>query len=530
MPTALPPSLGRLAVVLLALAVVPALALVAVQVYVQSESERQLAQIRDQQLDGLLFSVNQDAWDVASVWADRLARETATNEGGMGAQAFLAATPAVRLVVEGDTSGRSWTAIGSNVPPGLRADGDTLGTGGVQATPQTLSTLFERERVALLLDQHAVGYRKLEPVALDGGGLALVFVADGLEASDPPRLLGMILDPVPFVGAVVMPKLREVAQGGVSFAVFMGDAEDPVASTSPVDRSEVQRERPLWLLPAYTVGVRVGEGSAEVALRRRLFQSLLLIGGVTAALGVGALVVWRGVRREVEVARLREDFVSNVSHELRTPLALIRMYSESLAQGRVPPERLGRYYDTIVAETERLSRLVGNVLHFNRFERGTASLSRAPIDVSALAAEIGERYRPVIERDGGTLALDLASDLPAVSGDRDLLSEALVNLIDNAVKYGGGQVEVGTERQGDGVALAVADRGPGIHRDDAERVFEPFVRLQPTSTDGLVHTAKGTGLGLALVQRIAASHGGTATVEPRDGGGSVFRLTLPSHA
>ena len=267
----------------------------------------------------------------------------------------------------------------------------------------------------------------------------------------------------------------------------------------------------------------------EATLRRRVLQSLGLFGGVSLILAAGALFAWRGVRREVEVARLREDFVSNVSHELRTPLALIRMYAESLAQGRVKDERTPRYYATIVAESERLSRLVENVLHVNRFERGTVRVTRKPVDLSQLAAEIGERYRPVVERDGGTLRLDLA-DVPSVQGDPDLLSEALVNLIDNAVKYGGGDIEVSTRPAANGALVRVSDRGPGIAEGERQRVFEPFVRLQPASPAGLVHTAKGTGLGLALVQRIAVSHGGAASVHARDGGGSVFQLAIPTHA
>ncbi|MEM0961997.1 MAG: HAMP domain-containing sensor histidine kinase [Bacteroidota bacterium] len=516
--------LRRLAIALLALAIVPAGAFALLQSRIQGESERQLAQIRDEQLDGLLFSVNQDAWDTASLWADRLTR--AADDGVESASGFLDATPAVRYAVEADTALGSMASLGSPVPADLRSEEDTT---GIDVAPRfDLGAVFPVERIRLLLDQREAGYRRLEPVAVDGG-LALVFVAEGPRPNDAPRLLAMVLDPGPFVADVVMPKLRDVAQGGVDLGVFVDGQEAPIASTASMVAADIERERPLWLLPEHTVGARVGEGSVEATLRRRVLQSLGLFGGVSLILAAGALFAWRGVRREVEVARLREDFVSNVSHELRTPLALIRMYAESLAQGRVKDERKPRYYDTIVAESERLSRLVENVLHVNRFERGTVSVTRKPVDLSQLAAEIGERYRPVVERDGGTLRLDLA-DVPSVQGDPDLLSEALVNLIDNAVKYGGGDIEVSTRPAANGALVRVSDRGPGIAEGERQRVFEPFVRLQPDSPDGLVHTAKGTGLGLALVQRIAVSHGGAASVHARDGGGSVFQLAIPTHA
>ncbi|PAP76601.1 sensor histidine kinase [Rubrivirga marina] len=537
MPASPPRALRRLAGALLALAIVPALAFAAAQAVVQSESEARLAEIRDEQLDGLLFSVNQNAWDVASTWADRLGQPSFRVESGSSsaeaARAFLEATPAVRFVFA--TSPARADVLYYGLPAPVRTEGDTTGYGLYAPYATGAEQIDVRETlpdalVERLLAQQALGYRKLEPVALDSGGLLLVFAAAPVNGPTP-RILGMAVDPSPFVETVVMPTLREVGRGGVEFGVFREGEAEPIASTAAMSRAEITRQRPLWLLPGYVVGVRVGEGSAEEALRRRAWQSVLLFGGVTLVLGAGALFAWRGVRQEVEVARLREDFVSNVSHELRTPLALIRMYGESLAEGRVPDDKKPRYYSTIVAETERLSRLVGNVLHFNRFERGTARIDRRPLDLGALAAEIGERYRPVVEREGCALRLDLPESALPILGDHDALAEALVNLIDNAVKYGdGGPVEVAARRADGSALVEVADRGPGIPPADRERVFEPFVRVQPASADGLVHTAKGTGLGLALVRRIAEAHDGTATVSARAGGGSVFRISLPSHA
>ncbi|GAB5537720.1 MAG: hypothetical protein Rubg2KO_39690 [Rubricoccaceae bacterium] len=525
MSSSSPSALRRLAGVLLALAVVPALAFAAAQVFVQSESEAQLAQIRDEQLDGLLFSVNQNAWDVATTWADRLAWLRAddgnpTSIDWEAAQAFLSVTTAVSSFVVADTSLENVAVIEALVGAGAPVD-----TAAVLAAiaPSTIRSL---------LSQHAAGYRKLEPIPFPDGRLGLVFVADGAgsrDADGPPRVLCMIVEPEPFVQNVVMPKLREVALGGVELGVFRAEQSEPLAATAPLAHADVERERPLWLLPAHTVGARVGEGSAEAALRRRLLQTLLLLGGVTLVLGAGAWVAWRGVSREIEVARMREDFVSNVSHELRTPLSLLRMYGESLSQGRVPEGRQQRYFDTIVAESERLSRLVSNVLHFNRFERGTATMTMQALDLNTLVGDLTDRYRPIVEREDRQLEVALADTLPSVQADPDTLSEALVNLIDNAVKYGGtGVIHVSTVHQPGTVAIEVADRGPGIDPADRERVFDPFVRVQPDSDDGLVHTAKGTGLGLALVRRIAQAHGGTASVSPRSGGGSVFRITLPT--
>ncbi|MEM6328304.1 MAG: hypothetical protein AAF791_14410, partial [Bacteroidota bacterium] len=229
-----PRALRRLAVALLALAIVPAGAFAVLQGVIQSESERQLAQIRDDQLDGLLFSVNQDAWDTASLWADRLTRATADTTDFQQRFGFLSGNPAIRYVVESDTTGNITACYGAAVPPGLRTEGDT--TGYALAPRVDRDSLFMPDRVRLLLSQHAAGYRKLEPVPLEGG-LALLFVADGEASADPPRLLAMVLDPGPFVDDVVMPKLRDVAQGGVDLGVFVEGESAPIASTGEIPLS-----------------------------------------------------------------------------------------------------------------------------------------------------------------------------------------------------------------------------------------------------------------------------------------------------
>ncbi|HYE57103.1 MAG TPA: HAMP domain-containing sensor histidine kinase [Rhodothermales bacterium] len=533
-------SLRRLAGALLALAVVPALVFAAFQVFAQAESEALLARVREEQLSSILFAVNQHAWEVADVWAGRLARVPVEQPRGPAGldpsalEAFMRSAPPVQDVLSGDTALTSVFSREAHSRATLDAQEAARGLpmwptehAGVRA----FQTALTPARLGRLLDQYRQGYRRLDPVPLSRDRLALAFIADGPAPGAPPRVLGLVLEPRPFVERVVMPKLREVSQGGLEFGVFLQGRDEPLVRTGTLRRGDVERARPLWILPGYTLGVRPSQSSAEAVLRRRLTQSLLLIGSVTVLLVLGGWLTWRSARREVALAQLKEDFVSNVSHELRTPLALIRLYAETLAEGRVASEeRRRQYYATLVAESERLSRLVGNVLHFSRMDRGPQDISTASLALSSLVAEVGERYRPVLERAGVTLGLDLAPDLPPINGDRDALSEALVNLLDNAAKYGaaGGEVHLRTRAEGAHVVVEVADRGPGVPEAMRDRVFEPFVRVQAESTDGLAHTAKGTGLGLAIVRRVATAHGGTVSVDAREGGGAVFRLALPT--
>ena len=516
-------TLRTLALSMLAFAVVPAAAFVAFEWRLARESEAALADLRDEQLDALLLSVNQHAWDVTNAWASRLQSVAEmsvpgddyaiTYETWVALQAFFRSVPPVETVLSFDST------LAQGGAATERTDGE--------ATADAFRQAYRGGRVRRLLERRRAGYRQLDPVPIPGGRLALAFAVE--RPGGPPRVVALVVEPLPFVQYVVMPKLREVSRGGLVAGIFAGASTSPTLSTGAMTRAGVERSRPLWLLPGYTVGVRPSARSAEAVGRRRRAQGAALLLGVTAVLGLGGVLAWRTVRREVELARLREGFVSNVSHELRTPLAMIRLYAETLAEGRVAPARRQHYVETIVSESERLSRLVDNVLAFGRAERGEAAAAHAPLDVGALAVGVAERYRPVLARAGAALTAGVAAGVPPVSADADALAEALVNLLDNAAKYGAGTpVDLTVRAERRSVVVEVADRGPGLLPADRERVFEPFVRVQPASADGLAHTAKGTGLGLALVRRIAEAHGGTVSAHARPGGGALFRLTLPA--
>jgi signal transduction histidine kinase len=241
---------------------------------------------------------------------------------------------------------------------------------------------------------------------------------------------------------------------------------------------------------------------------------------LTAGLVVVALVQ---LRREAELSRLRSDFVSGVSHELRTPLAQIRMFSETLLLGRVRSEHEGRRSLEIIArEAQRLAQLVENVLHFSRSERRAPQISPTPAHLAPMIAEIveGFSFLAAARKARITTALD---DTLEANVDAGALKQILLNLLDNAVKYGpaGQTVQVALALDGDRARIAVVDEGPGIDRRDAERIWQPFNRLAAAAA-----VTGGAGIGLAIVRQLAELHGGTASVEPADSG-SRFVVELP---
>lgn len=271
------------------------------------------------------------------------------------------------------------------------------------------------------------------------------------------------------------------------------------------------------------------ELAAKVQNRRLLEITIIAISCVVII--AGAIVVLLASEKERRISTLKSEFVANVSHELKTPLALVRMFAEMLQSGRVASEEKRReYLDVIVRESERLTALIENVLDFAKLERGRGAFELQPGDVGEAVARAANAYRYRAEREGVTLDVDLARDLPEADIDDRAIQLAVSNLIDNALKYGaaGERIEVRVREWDEGIRVDVSDHGPGVPKEDAERIFERFVR-GPAPDAGGKAPVRGSGIGLALVKHIAESHGGRAWVEPRgaDGPGSTFSFTVP---
>jgi two-component system phosphate regulon sensor histidine kinase PhoR len=269
----------------------------------------------------------------------------------------------------------------------------------------------------------------------------------------------------------------------------------------------------------------VDELRAQAETERLLGVLLIPVSTVIIAVGLG--VVWLSVRAERRASQLKSDFIANVSHELKTPLSLIRMFGELLATGKHKGPGMAREYAGIITrESERLSHLIDNVLDFARLERGKASYSfhEGRMDEVVERALDVCRYR--LEKEKIALRTEIDPELPLVRMDDDAMTLVLLNLVDNAVKYAsdGREVFVRLGRAPGGVALAVQDRGPGIAKEEQERIFERFYR----ASNARVGNVRGSGIGLSLVQHIAEAHGGRVTVTSSAGQGATFTVFVPA--
>ena len=287
------------------------------------------------------------------------------------------------------------------------------------------------------------------------------------------------------------------------------------------------------------------ELTARVRNRALLELVMVILSCAVIVLGVATTLI--AAARERRTSALKSEFVANVSHELKTPLALVRMFGEMLQSGRVASEaKRQEYLDIIMSESERLSALIENVLDFARVERGRQAYELAEGSVGEAVSQAVNVYRHRAESEGIGLVAEIERDLPRTRIDERAIQLAIINLIDNALKYapGTGVITVRAARENGDIVVRVVDRGPGVPAEERERIFERFVRGSTARSTGEAgrgdsRRVRGSGIGLALVKHIAESHGGRAWVEgdgsgatspagpAGDGIGATFAISVP---
>lgn len=265
--------------------------------------------------------------------------------------------------------------------------------------------------------------------------------------------------------------------------------------------------------------------AAEPARRQTVY--LVGLGAIVMLMGCGAYFTARVVRQELAVAELKADFVSAVSHEFRSPLTGIRQLGEMLMRGRVTSEeRRQAYYERITHESDRLGRLVENLLDFSRMEAARREYRMEPLDPGPWLRELATTFQARCPNSAPRIEARIPATLPTVAADREALASAVENLLDNAMKYSPGRptVWLSAEPAADGVVIRVRDAGAGIAEADRARIFDAFQRGSGEATRRI----KGAGIGLSLVRHVVEAHGGRIGYESRIGEGTTFALHLPA--
>jgi signal transduction histidine kinase len=245
---------------------------------------------------------------------------------------------------------------------------------------------------------------------------------------------------------------------------------------------------------------------------------IVLLGAVALAIGA--------VLRQARLSQMKSDFVSNVSHELRTPLSSIRVFGEYMRLGRVTqPEKVREYGEYIEAESRRLTALINNILDFSKIESAEKQYRFSDIDIVDFLECAVSAFAVPLRDQNISVTFHGPASRPQLRVDKDAIGQAVVNLLDNAVKYSNGhkEIDVNVATTRDALRISVRDHGIGIPAVEQKKIFEKFYRVG----SGLVHDVKGSGLGLSIVQHVAKAHGGRVDVQSEPGEGSTFTIELP---
>ena len=431
----------------------------------------------------------------------------------------------------------------------FRSQPDRLPDASVRAEADGLSKMFEAwfkiEFVDLVTKIAEKQKKGIPPYIFENNWAArgdkhvyeiyALFIKDEHEGQRK-ALAGVVIDPdylreefFPEMLETVMSHSLTESQGQRNQAVMMVHPKSesaPLAASAGWDGGVPEVERNMeTAFPGLALAIKLPGTTVQAIGQRFVRSSYLVLSGLSLLLLGGLILTYRNVSKEVALARLKSDFVSNVSHELRTPLALIRLYAETLEMGRLnSQEKHQQYYQIIRKESERLSALINNILDFSRIEAGRKEYDFRETDLCELVRNTLDSYRYQIEEQGFVLEQKIEA-VPPLRVDREAMARSLVNLVNNALKYSADRkyLEVNLYRKDGSVTLEVIDHGIGIPRQEQSKIFEKFYRVG----DPLVHNTKGSGLGLSLVRHIVQAHGGQVTVDSVPGRGSKFTIALP---
>lgn len=521
---------SKIILVIVFIILVPTFTYTLYEISRMNKSELIIKEIYDRQLDAILYSVEQDCWDqtAALAWEikDKLRyldeKQFQTDEVKTKLLPFIQSKEAVEAIL----------LIHLNKGIVVIQDQEKDLSKQIFSFNKADFSDQQKSKFAQLIKLASKGYNKINPIPLPDNGqpspvtLLTFSLQEVLDNRHTGWICGMVMNTAYVGEEIVANKLKTIESEDFIFAVQKKPEEQLLYVSGDTTSVSFEREKTIHLYPNLQLLVRLkGQSIAELAHNRSQTNLIFLL-TINIVLIIGALVLFKIVSSEIQLAKMKSDFVSNVSHELRTPLALIRMFAETLELGRVPNEdRKMHYYRTISNEANRLTRMINNILDFSRIEAGRKSFKTEWTNVPELVREVLDSYRFHLEQQGFELHEKIIEDLPAVQLDPEAVSQAFINLLENAAKYSKGEkwIEVELTSVDSQIILTVRDHGIGIDKTYHDKIFEKFYRV----SDSLVHDTKGSGLGLSLVKYIMAYHQGDIRVESSPGKGSAFSLVFP---
>lgn len=503
---------SKLLLILLPLIFLPVAAFTIIELSRISENESTVRSILENQLNSILFSVNQYSQDVVSGWASEIDREI--NSGwektpvDKRLSLFLQKNKIRKGLIIFDGNFKIITEV-------FDPQEKNFSSSDKIDSPVDLI----KNDLLKLKGYLSEGYRKIEPSGLQFDNYKSI---QFLLSTETTRYCILFYDSDRFVREFLSAQMNRLAED--KFVLRISAKDRNIYSTSNENQPMIV-SRNLWISPDLEIRAGFKGNSLNDFLQERYKTNLLIIIFMFVFSLFLFILIFRLVQREVKLARLKSDFVSNVSHELRTPLSLISLYGETLELNRVKSEEKRKeYYSVISCEARRLSALVNKILSFSKIESGN-QLNSEKLEINQIVRNSLESFRYHLESKNFKCSFEENGNPLFIQGDRSSLTEAILNLLENAIKYSEDERSITikvSENPADAL-ISIADKGIGIRDSEKAKIFEKFYRIN----SGLTNNKKGTGIGLSIVQMSVSLHKGNITVEDNPGGGSVFIISLP---
>jgi len=478
-----------------------------------------IEEIYQKQLEAILFSVNQYSDNALESWLTKaeagFQEPIINNQIPLSIEALLTnSTIEMTFVIDsvkGNSQVRSYSQDSTAHP-----SNDVI-----RETLEQNKALIDK-----LIGYKLNGFQKSVVLENSQNLKILIFLIGGI--SKPMQVAGFVINPDALIEDLIGPRLQIIAKDQFILTVYRKDSQSPLYSTQLGDTTRLSSEaftKDLWIFPDYALGIRTMGASVQQLVRARTSTNLYLLVGLSLILIIALILVYRNVKKEVQLAQNKSDFVSNVSHEIRTPLALISMFAETLEMDRIKSEeKKMEYYSIISKEANRLSGIVNRILTFSQTEAGKKTFRIEPLDLSTRVAEVLKTYDFHLKNKGFEYTITEVSSLQ-VKADKEALTEMVINLIDNAMKYSHEvkRIEIKLGSDLDFGWISIRDFGVGISKADQKHIFDKFYRV----SSGNLASAQGTGLGLSLVKQLIEKQNGKISVISTLGQGSTFTLYFP---
>ncbi|MCK9208378.1 MAG: HAMP domain-containing histidine kinase [Salinivirgaceae bacterium] len=510
-------TLHRILVALIIIVFLPLASITFYEYLKLDDQEKLISDVYKSQLESMVSSLNSYSQDVANNWAQRfessLKYEKDTN--GVVLKRLMDENPSITAIFMAPLNGRSQKIH--------QSQNSSLNDDFFENLMQS-----QAKNLTQLVNYFKNNYRKFLTYAVDDKTSIIYFIAE--DAGGDMFACFFEVENYPFLEDNLSSKMQSIAQE--DFVITLMDSvttEVLVSTEKQLDKSlDYDLEGALWLMPQVKIKISLKSETISDLVKGRVTEGLILFAMILLVLLVGIWFLYASIKREIQLTQIKSEFIANVSHEIRTPLALISMYIETLEMGRVTAtDKVHEYYQIISKETQRLTGMVNKILNFSKMENGKRQFKFAPCDLNSITQKVLETYDFHFVNKGFEHHFLPAENLPQNHCDPDAVADALINLIDNAVKYSPDKkyIEIRTGTEKNFTYVEVKDFGQGISKKHHKLVFDKFYRV---TNENLANKVKGTGLGLAIVSEIVKGHKGKVTLTSKLNEGSTFRLYFPT--